>query len=138
MSPTFASLRVPNYRRYFTGMLGSNTGTWMQRVAQDWLVLQLTGGNGTWLGIVTALQFLRCRCSAWPAGLLADRLPKRRILAATNAFMGLTALVLGALTLTGVVRVWEVAALAFALGLGTALENPAGSPSCGDRRTHRT
>jgi MFS family permease len=125
MSPTFASLRVPNYRRYFTGMVVSNTGTWMQRVAQDWLVLQLTGGNGTWLGIVTALQFLPLPLFGLAGGLLADRLPKRRILAATNAFMGLTALILGVLTLTGVVRVWEVATLAFALGLGTAADNPA-------------
>ena len=86
--PGTASLRVPNYRRYFTGMLVSNTGTWMQRVAQDWLVLQLTHGNGTWLGIVTALQFLPLPLFALAGGLLADRVPKRRILFATNTFMG--------------------------------------------------
>jgi MFS family permease len=125
VSPTFASLRVPNYRRYFTGMLVSNTGTWMQRVAQDWLVLQLTHGNGTWLGIVTALQFLPLPLFALIGGLLADRVPKRRILFATNTFMGLMAAILGGLTLGGAVHVWEVALLAFGLGLATAADNPA-------------
>jgi MFS family permease len=103
----------------------SNTGTWMQRVAQDWLVLQLTDGNGTWLGIVTALQFLPLPLFGLAGGVLADRMPNRRILFATNAFLGVVAAVLGALTLSGAVRVWEVAVLAFALGVATAADSPA-------------
>ncbi len=121
----FASLAVPNYRRYAAGMLVSNTGTWMQRVAQDWLVLQLSGGSGAAVGITTALQFLPIPLFGLFGGVLADRYPKRRILAVTNAFMGLVALGLGVLVLSGVAAVWHVYVLAFALGLGAALDNPA-------------
>jgi MFS family permease len=121
----FRSLRVPNYRRYASGMVVSNTGTWMQRVAQDWLVLQLSGGSGTAIGITTALQFLPMPMFGLLGGVLADRYSKRRILAATNAFMGLVALVLGVLVLSGVAQVWHVYVLAFALGLGAAVDNPA-------------
>ncbi|HEY2831870.1 MAG TPA: MFS transporter [Sporichthyaceae bacterium] len=125
MSPTFSSLRVPNYRRYAAGMLVSNTGTWMQRVAQDWLVLQLSGNDGTKLGITTALQFLPLLLFGLVGGLLADRFPKRRLLACTNTFLGLVGLTLGVLVLAGVAQVWHVYLLAFALGLGTAADNPA-------------
>jgi MFS family permease len=105
-------------------MFVSNTGTWMQRVAQDWLVLQLTGGSGTALGITTALQFLPLLLFGMWGGVIADRYPKRRILLVSNGFMALVALLLGTLVLTGQVRVWHVYLLAFALGLGTALDNP--------------
>jgi MFS family permease len=124
-STLFRSLRIPNYRRYAAGMVVSNTGTWMQRVAQDWLVLQLSGGSGTAVGITTALQFLPMPLFGLMGGVLADRYPKRRLLALTNAFMGLVALVLGVLVLAGVAQVWHVYVLAFALGLGAALDNPA-------------
>jgi len=124
VSPTFRSLRILNYRRFAMGMFVSNTGTWMQRVAQDWLVLQLTAGSGTALGITTALQFLPLLLFSMVGGVLADRYPKRRILLVSNAFMGLVALVLGTLVLTGQVRLWHVYLLAFALGLGSALDNP--------------
>ena len=89
MSPTFASLRYPNYRLWFVGALVANTGTWMQRVAQDWLVLtQLTHDSGVAVGVVTALQFLPVLLlSAW-AGVLADRLPRRELLIATQAAPG--------------------------------------------------
>jgi MFS family permease len=95
----------------------------MQRVAQDWLVLQLTHGSGTALGIATGLQFLPMLASPW-GGAIADRYPKRRILMMTQTAMGLLALVLGVLAVTGEVRIWQVYALAFGLGLATVVDNP--------------
>jgi MFS family permease len=96
----------------------------MQRVAQDWLVLQLTHGSGTALGITTGLQFLpQLLFSLW-GGVIADRYPKRRILFATQAAMGALALVLGVLALTGVVAIWQVFLLAFMLGLVAVVDNP--------------
>jgi len=124
VSPTFRSLHNRNYRRFAAGMVVSNTGTWMQRVAQDWLVLQLTAGSGIALGITTALQFLPLLLLGMAGGVIADRYPKHRILLFSNGFMGLVGLVLGTLVLTGQVQVWHVYVLAFALGLGTALDNP--------------
>ena len=96
----------------------------MQRVAQDWLVLELTHGSGTALGIATGLQFLpQLLFSLW-GGVIADRYPKRRILLVTQATMGALALILGVLALTGVVAVWQVYLLAFALGLVAVVDNP--------------
>jgi MFS family permease len=96
----------------------------MQRVAQDWLVLQLTHGSGTALGIATGLQFLpQLLFSLW-GGMIADRFGKRAILLTTQALMGLLALILGVLALTGVVQVWHVYLLAFALGLVAVVDNP--------------
>src|SRR5215471_3084615 len=121
---TFASLGTRNYRLFVTGQVVSNTGTWMQRVAQDWLVLELTHGSGTALGIATGLQFLpQLLFSLW-GGMIADRYPKRRILFATQAAMGALALLLGVLTLTGAVTVWQVYLLAFALGMVAVVDNP--------------
>jgi MFS family permease len=96
----------------------------MQRVAQDWLVLELTHGSGTALGIATGLQFLpQLLFSLW-GGMIADRYPKRRILFVTQAAMGALALILGVLALTGVVAVWQVYLLAFALGMVAVVDNP--------------
>jgi MFS family permease len=96
----------------------------MQRVAQDWLVLQLTHGSGTALGITTGLQFLpQLLFSLW-GGMIADRYPKRRILFATQAAMGALALILGVLALAGVVAIWQVYVLAFALGMVAVVDNP--------------
>jgi MFS family permease len=95
----------------------------MQRVAQDWLVLELTHNSGTALGITTGLQFAPMLLSMY-GGLIADRYSKRRILMATQALMGGLALVLGLLALTGVVRIWQVYLLAFALGMVTTVDNP--------------
>ncbi len=120
---TFRSLRTRNYRLFAIGQVVSNSGTWMQRVAQDWLVLQLTHGSGTALGIATGLQFLPMLASPW-GGAVADRYPKRRILMLTQTAMGLLALVLGVLAVTGTVRIWQVYALAFGLGLATVVDNP--------------
>lgn len=121
---TFASLRVRNYRLYFIGQVVSLSGSWMQRVAQSWLVLHLTG-SGLALGVVAALQFLPILLFGAMGGLLADRRDKRRLLLVTQSLMGLLALVLGLLTLTGTVRLWMVYLLALLLGGVTAIDNPA-------------
>ncbi|MCB2177293.1 MAG: MFS transporter [Actinomycetales bacterium] len=125
MSPTFASLRYPNYRLWFAGALLSNTGTWMQRVAQDWLVLtRLTDESGVAVGIVTALQFLpTLLLSAW-AGVLADRLPRRALLIATQLGQGALALGLGALVLSGHAELWHVYLFALLLGVVSAFDGP--------------
>jgi len=125
MSPTFRSLRNRNYRLYYAGGIVSNTGTWMQRVAQDWLGLQLSGGSGVALGITTGLQFLPMLLLGPWAGTLADRYSKRRLLLLTQAFMGVVALVLGLLDVTDLVEVWHVYVLAGLLGVGSAVDNPA-------------
>ena len=119
----FQSLRTRNYRLFAIGQVVSNSGTWMQRVAQDWLVLELTHGSGSALGIATGLQFLPMLVSPW-GGAIADRYPKRRILLATQTAMGILALILGVLAITGTVRIWQVFALAFGLGLATVVDNP--------------
>ena len=93
LSPTFSALRIRNYRLYITGALISNTGTWMQRVAQDWLVLQLTHGSAAALGITTGLQFLPILLVTPFAGVVVDRVSKRKLLLVTQGFLGLTALV---------------------------------------------
>ena len=125
MSPTFRSLHNRNYRIYYSGGVVSNVGTWMQRIAQDWLVLQLTDNNGVALGITTGLQFLPMLLIGPWGGMLADRYSKQKLLIATQAFMGACALVLAVLDLTDVVAVWHVFLLALLLGVGTAIDNPA-------------
>ncbi len=125
MSPTFKSLRNPNYRKYAAGSVVSNIGTWMQRVAQDWLVLQLTHGSGSALGITTGLQFLPVLLLSPYAGVIADRFPKRRLLQLTQLTMAVASLVLGVITVTGVVEVWHVYTLAFVFGIGSAFDAPA-------------
>ncbi|HEX6468789.1 MAG TPA: MFS transporter [Streptosporangiaceae bacterium] len=120
----FRSLRRRNYRLFATGQIVSNTGTWMQRVAQDWLVLNLTHGSGVALGITTGLQFLPLLLFGLWGGVIADRYDKRRVLVVTQAAMGSLALLLGALVLGGVAQVWHVYVLAFALGLATVVDNP--------------
>ena len=119
----FRSLRVRNYRLYAGGQLVSLTGTWMQRVAQDWLVLELTN-SGTARGIVTALQFLPSLLFGLWGGLLADRYDKRKLLLATQTGLALVALILGVLDVTGIVQYWQVLVLALALGLVSAIDSP--------------
>jgi len=125
LSPTFRALHNPNYRRYAIGSLVSNTGTWMQRVAQDWLVLRLTDGSGTALGITTGLQFLPVLLLSPYAGVIADRFSKRRLLQLTQLTMAAAALVLGLLAVAGVARVWQVYLIAFLFGIGSAFDAPA-------------
>ena len=119
----FRSLRVRNYRLYAAGQLVSLTGTWMQRVAQDWLVLELTN-SGTALGIVTALQFLPSLLFGLWGGVLADRYDKRKLLLATQTGLALVALILGVLYVTGIVQYWQVLVLALLLGLVSAVDSP--------------
>lgn len=126
MSPTFRALSNPNYRLYAAGALVSNTGTWMQRVAQDWLVLHVPGSQGgTSVGITTGLQFLPILLLSPYAGLIADRVPKRTLLQVTQLMMALPALLLGVLAVTGQAEVWHVYLLAFVFGIGTAFDGPA-------------
>lgn len=120
---TFHSLRSRNYRLYFGGQIVSVSGTWMQGVAQAWLVLQLTG-SGTVLGLTTALQFLPILLGGAWGGVIADRFDKRRLLLVTQSIAGLLALVLALLTATGTVRLWMVLVLAFAFGCIVAIDNP--------------
>ncbi|GAA1785394.1 MFS transporter [Actinomadura chokoriensis] len=120
----FRSLRNRNYRLYAAGQVVSNTGTWMQRVAQDWLVLELAQGSGTALGITTGLQFLPMLLFGLWGGVIADRYPKRRVLVITQISMGVLALILGLLAISGQAQVWHVYVLAFGLGVATVVDNP--------------
>jgi MFS family permease len=115
---------VRNYRLYATGQIVSLAGTWMQRVAQDWLVLDLSGGSATALGIAAALQFSPTLVLSLWGGVLADRVDKRRALMGLQAAMGLCALVLGTAVVTGAVALWHVYVLCFLLGCFSALDVP--------------
>lgn len=126
MIATFRSLAVPNYRRYAAGAVVSNTGTWMGRVAQDWLVLtELTQGSATALGTVTGLQFTPFLLLAPVAGAVADRYPKRLVMLVTQTVMAASALTLAGLTVTGAVRLWHVYVAALVQGIAAALDAPA-------------
>jgi MFS family permease len=120
---TFASLKVHNYRLYFAGQSVSLVGTWMQTTAQAWLVLSLTH-SATDLGLVVAIQTLPVLLLAPYGGVIADRVDKRRLMVVLQSCMGLQALALGLLVLAGMVRLWEVCALAAVLGLNNTFENP--------------
>jgi MFS family permease len=124
LSTTFRSLRVRNYRLFASGQVVSLSGTWAQRVAQDWLVLELSHSSGVALGITTALQFLPMLLFGLYGGVLADRYDKRLLLVWAQAGMGLLALALGVLDVTGVVQLWHVYALAFLLGLASVIDTP--------------
>jgi MFS family permease len=120
---TFSSLKVHNYRLYFTGQSISLVGTWMQTTAQAWLVLTLTH-SAIDLGYVVALQTLPVLVFASYGGVIADRVDKRRLMVLLQTCMGLQALTLGLLTVLGVVHLWEVCVLAVVLGLNNTFENP--------------
>jgi MFS family permease len=121
---TFAAFSVPNYRRYYGGQSISMIGTWMQMTAQAWLVLTLTHSS-TWLGVVVALQTLPVLILGPYGGVIADRVDKRKLMIVLQSAMGVQALALGLLTVSGVVTVWEIGVLAALLGLNNAFENPA-------------
>lgn len=122
----FRSLSVLNYRIWFAGAMVSNVGTWMQRTAQDWIVLtQLTDHNATAVGVVMALQFgPQLVLMPW-SGLIADRLDRRKLLMLTQTLMGVLALGLGVITVTGVVELWHVYLFALGLGVVAAIDAPA-------------
>lgn len=122
-SGAFASLSNPNYRLYFTGQAISLIGTWMQATAQAWLVLTLSGSASV-LGIIVALQAVPILFLGPYAGVIADRVDRRKLMIVLQTMMGVLAAVLAILTLTGVVRVWMVGVLALLLGLNNAFENP--------------
>jgi len=122
-SRAFSPLAVRNFRLYFTGQTLSVSGTWMQRIAQSWLVLELTG-SGTAIGLVTAVQFLPMLFLAPLGGVIADRFDKRRLLFFTQSTAAVLALILGILVVTNVVQLWMVYVLAGALGLVASIDNP--------------
>jgi MFS family permease len=121
---TFAALSVPNYRRYYSGQAVSLIGTWMQMTAQSWLVLTLTHSS-TALGVIVALQTLPVLLLGPYGGVIADRVDKLKLMIALQSAMGVQALILGVLTVTGAVHFWEIGVLAALLGLNNAFENPA-------------
>jgi MFS family permease len=121
---TFASLANPNYRLYFFGQSISLVGTWMQTIAQSFLVLHLTG-SGVDVGFVVALQTLPVLLLGPYAGVVADRVDKRRLMIVLQSLMGVQAAVFGVLTITHVISLWQICLLAVALGLNNTFENPA-------------
>ncbi|MBF4623653.1 MFS transporter [Clavibacter sp. VKM Ac-2872] len=126
MSAVFRSLRAPNYRIWFAGALVSNVGTWMQRTAQDWIVLtELTRYDATAVGIVMALQFGPMLLLSPYAGLIADRYDKRRVLIITQGTMAVLGLGLGLVVLSGRAELWHVYLFALLLGIASALDAPA-------------
>lgn len=121
---TFRSLKIRNYRLYFTGNVISQVGTWMNRVAQDWLVLQLTNDDPVALGIATALQFgPSLFLSVW-GGILADRYDKRRLLTWIQMVLGLAGVALGVLAWVGVAEIWHVYVACVVVGIAAAVDGP--------------
>jgi MFS family permease len=122
-SRTFSALAVPNYRRYYGGQAVSLVGTWMQTIAQGWLLLTLTD-SGTALGLLVAVQMTPILLLGPYGGVIADRVDKRRLMILVQACMGSLALALGILSATGQVQVWHVFVLAGLLGCCTVFDNP--------------
>ncbi|MFI5269512.1 MAG: MFS transporter, partial [Chloroflexota bacterium] len=120
----FTSLRIYNYRLFWLGQLVSLTGTWMQRLAQAWLVLKLTSSPFA-LGMVSTLQFLPVTLFSLYGGVIADRFPKRRLLLVTQSVAAAQAVVMATLTMFGLITMWEIYVLAALLGLVTAFNAPA-------------
>lgn len=125
-SRTFASFAIRNFRYFFIGGLLSNIGTWIQRIAQDWLVLtQLTAGSSSTLGIVTALQFISIPFLSPYAGAVADRVSKRKLLFITQAAQALVALAMWSVVVTGTVQLWHMYVLATVQGIVQSFDAPA-------------
>jgi len=118
------SFRHRNYQILFPANTVSNIGSWAQRIAQDWLVLELTNNNGTYLGLVTAVQFAPVLFFSLHGGKLADRFNKRKVLVLTNIMGGAASLGLGVLVITDLVALWHVFVLAAVLGISTAIDAP--------------
>lgn len=123
-SSTLRSFKHRNFRILYPANAMSNIGTWAQRVAQDWLVLELTNNDAAMLGLVTAIQFLPAMLLSLYGGLLADRFSKRKLLLLTNTGAGLASVVLGLLVINKSVELWHVFALALLLGIFTAIDSP--------------
>jgi MFS family permease len=120
---TFGSLANRNFRLFLTGLLITGTGGWVQRIAQDWLVLSMTG-SATAVGVTTMCQFLPTLLLGLIGGVIADRYPKRAVLLATQISMSIMAGTLAALTLSHQIRVWQIDLLALGIGAATAIDNP--------------
>ncbi len=118
------ALRVRNYRLFASGQIVSNVGTWMQRIAQDWLVLELSGNNPVALGIAASLQFLPTLFLTLWAGVLADRVDKRKLLIIVQSGMATCALGLGLLDVSGIVQLWQVYLFCLVFGVFTAFDPP--------------
>jgi MFS family permease len=118
------SFRHRNYRILFPANTVSNIGSWAQRIAQDWLVLELTNNNGTYLGLVTAVQFAPVLLFSLHGGAMADRIDKRKVLIATNVIGGAASIGLGLLVICNVIQLWHVFVLAGVLGIATAIDAP--------------
>ena len=118
------SFRHRNFRILFPANALSNIGTWVQIVAQDWLVLQLTDNNGFYLGLVTAIQFLPVMLLSLHGGVLADRVDKRKLLIATNTLAALACYALGILVVAEVIELWHVFVCAAVLGIASAIDAP--------------
>ena len=121
---SWRALKHYNYRLLYPASLLSNIGTWAQRIAQDWLVMELTNNNPVILGLVTALQFLPSLLLSLWGGLLADRFDKRKLLFLTNLGGGLGSALMGILVITGLVQIWHVYVLAFVVGVFSAVDAP--------------
>jgi len=121
---SWRSFRHRNYRILFPANALSNIGSWAQRIAQDWLVLELTNNSGYYLGLVTAIQFAPFLLFTLHGGVLADRVNKRLALVVTNTFGGLSALGLGILVITGDIQLWHVFVGASVLGISGAIDAP--------------
>ncbi len=121
---TLAALGVRNFRLYVASQVLTNTGGWAARVAQDWLVLSLTG-SAALVGLTVTLQFLPMLLLGLVGGVIADRYPRRRVLMVTQSVFGLSTLAIAVLALTGHVQAWHVLVAAFVSGLATVFDNPA-------------
>jgi MFS family permease len=118
------SFRHRNFRILFPANALSNIGTWVQIIAQDWLVLQLTDNNGFYLGLVTAIQFVPVMLLSLHGGVLADRVDKRKLLIATNTLAALACYALGILVVAEVIQLWHVFVCAAVLGIASAIDAP--------------
>jgi len=132
MSGTFASLKVPDYRRYIGAQLGANMGLWMQRVAQDWLVLQITGSSGVAIGFVTALQFLPFLLVAPWAGVLADRISRQVVLVCTQSILIALSVAMAILVVTNSMTTTWIYVFALLSGVAAAIDSPARQAILGD------
>lgn len=121
---TFASLRSPNYRLFFGGVIVSTTGTWIQLIAESWLIIRL-GGSGTALGVATAMQFIPIVVLGSHAGVLVDRWDRRRLVLVAQSLAGGLAAVMGVLSLVGDIRIWMVWVAALLVGCLDAFHGPA-------------
>ncbi len=126
LKDTFAALKLHNYRLYVIGQFLSNTAGWAQRIAVDWLVLEITGSVAL-VGLTIALQFLPTLLLGAYAGVIADRFPKRRVLLLTQSLVGVFSLVLSLIAILGIAPLWAVYALVLAIGIVQVFDNPARS-----------